>query len=525
MAKTTLSNVVEELELQTEYLDLQESNLRSFGETLKAQAQADAAKNARDNLDDLEASREAGPSDAATGAKLKGGKSGEGFASSFGSSFGGMAGAAAGLGALGMGIGAFFGGLALGDAALSYANTDMSALKRAMVGLGEAFDETPTKGLIVMGGLMAAGGALGALFGPGKSMKAGFGMFAIGAGIGGFFAGLSLGAAGIDILNTDASSLVPVMKNVAEGLGAFASNPGALAVLSGMLAAGGLFAMVPGGSGAMVTGMAAIGIGIGAFFTAMGAASAAINLMGADGSGLKNLMKNTAEGLNELTKVDYTKFDGFLSAAGSVGAGMLLLMGTSGIGQLTQSLGSLMDAITPGENKSIYEATAEGLTALMDVDYSKLDNFDKSADALGRFTSAITKLGDADLSDLKSNIDEIGLATAHAIPLFDKMWNGGKMGDGFFDGYPEMDFGGGLKALPMKEIGESLNVIGSGINTQRSDAIAANTDPGGGGGSTIINNVSSPTNTQIQTQIGTESPQLGSVTHGNGSQADAYAAA
>ena len=77
---------------------------------------------------------------------------------------------------------------------------------------------------------MAAGGALGALFGPGKSMKAGFGMFAIGAGIGGFFAGLSLGAAGIDILNTDASSLVPVMKNVAEGLGAFASNPGALAV-------------------------------------------------------------------------------------------------------------------------------------------------------------------------------------------------------------------------------------------------------------------------------------------------------
>ena len=78
----------------------------------------------------------------------------------------------------------------------------------------------------------------------------------------------------------------------------------------------------------------------------------------------------------------------------------------------------------------------------------------------------------------------------------------------------------------MKEIGESLNVIGSGINTQRSDAIAANTDTGGGGGSTIINNVSSPTNTQIQTQIGTESPQLGSVTHGNGSQADdAYAAA
>jgi hypothetical protein len=116
IGKTSLSDVVEELELQTEGMERQENNLRSFGEALKAQAQADAAQRARDNLDDLEASREEGPSDAATGAKLEGGKSGEGFASSFGSSFGGMAGAAAGLGALGMGIGAFFGGLALGDA-------------------------------------------------------------------------------------------------------------------------------------------------------------------------------------------------------------------------------------------------------------------------------------------------------------------------------------------------------------------------------------------------------------------------
>ena len=67
--KTSLSDVVEELELQTEGMERQENNLRSFGEALKAQAaQADAAKNARDDLDDLESSREKGPSDAATGA-------------------------------------------------------------------------------------------------------------------------------------------------------------------------------------------------------------------------------------------------------------------------------------------------------------------------------------------------------------------------------------------------------------------------------------------------------------------------
>ena len=36
--KTSLSDVVEELELQTEGMERQENNLRSFGEALKAQA-------------------------------------------------------------------------------------------------------------------------------------------------------------------------------------------------------------------------------------------------------------------------------------------------------------------------------------------------------------------------------------------------------------------------------------------------------------------------------------------------------
>jgi hypothetical protein len=53
MAKTTLSNVVEELELQTEYLDLQSDNMTAFQEQLRA----DATQRA---LDDAETQGESG---------------------------------------------------------------------------------------------------------------------------------------------------------------------------------------------------------------------------------------------------------------------------------------------------------------------------------------------------------------------------------------------------------------------------------------------------------------------------------
>ena len=74
-------------------------------------------------------------------------------------------GMAAGLGALGVGIGAFFTGLAIGDKLQALIDTDMSATKKNMITLGEAFAETPTEGLLKMGVVALIGAKFGSLKG------------------------------------------------------------------------------------------------------------------------------------------------------------------------------------------------------------------------------------------------------------------------------------------------------------------------------------------------------------------------
>lgn len=215
MAKTTLSNVVEELELQTEYLDLQSDNMTAFQEQLRA----DATQRA---LDDAETQGEGGEAPGAddrapAGKKKKGNSFKDALGSSFGSSFGDLAGTAAGLGALGVGIGAFFAGLAIGDKAQAMIGADMQTTKKNMITLGEAFAETPTEGLLKMG--VAA--AIGAKFG---SMKGALKMGFFGAGLGAFFAGIALGDKGMSLLGADGSSVKSMMINLGEGLGAFSGQ-------------------------------------------------------------------------------------------------------------------------------------------------------------------------------------------------------------------------------------------------------------------------------------------------------------
>lgn len=518
-----------ELEMQTESLERLEningetnSNIRLLTADLReeaAQGALDAGEKASEN--------------GATGGAMKpaaGDKTNSSFASSFGSSFGGLAGTAAGLGALGLGIGGFFAGLAAGDAALSYMDTDMSGLKKAMVGLGEAFAETPTSGLLAMGALLAAGGAMGALLGPGGSMKAGFGMFMLGSGIGGFFAGLAAGSAGIDVLNTDGSGLKSMMKNVGEGLAAFVGDPGALAALGGLLAAGALFGQAPGAAVKGTLGIGLIGLGIGAFFAGIAVGSKAISAMGADGSGVRNLMVNTAEGLSALANVqNYGNLLAFLPAAASVTAGMALLMGAEGLDNIGEGVANLLGMGGSGE-ETIYETLAKGLNELMSVDYSNITQLAAAGDAVGGLGLGFQALAETDFSDMSSNLEELGDAAGFMIPLLERMWQGGEfkaetsmLG---FDTSKEYNFGRGLRAIPIKHISKTFEVagqIGTQPNADRAQAIANNTDIQGLGNQIIVNNnTNAPT--QVNTQVASPAPiQLSNPVSKNGSIADEYA--
>jgi len=511
---STLEDVVTELSQQTEVLkDIrfnsanQTSNLQKFTDVLlqdRKQREAQQRENSTEN-----AGRDTINIDAREMPKPE-----SSMSSSFGGSFGKLAGISAGLGALGLGISAFFGGLALGDKGLSFLNTDMSALKRTMVGLGEAFSATDTKGLVAMGGLIAAGGAMGALLGPGGSLKAGFGMFAMGAGIGAFFSGLAINDAAIQKFGGDGSGLKNLMKNTAEGLGAFANNVGSTELFAGLLATGGLFGQRPGAAFKGAVGMGLIGAGIGAFFAALAASSTAIEAFGTDGSGLKNLMKNTAEGLAEIAKLGLSGMASLIAfgpAAISASVGLVALLGAQGLSSIKDTLGDVLNFFTSGDDKpTIFENISVGLSKLMDLDYSNLNSFGEAADGVDSLGRGLNNLAETDFSDLTSNIKEIAESTAFAIPLLNAMWEGGPFkheGSGvmFDDDY---DFGVGLKNTPVKEIGQAFDVIGTGISGQRTDAIAEGTKQMANLTSSTITTVIGDTNTQSTTLLQSLGPAL-----------------
>lgn len=379
-------------DLQKDSLVQQEdtnSNLRSFIKTMRVQQQ-------QQRQDERErASESESPSQPAGSFKSS-------FGQSFGESAGAGLGAGVGLASLGFGIGGFFTGLAAGAKGVDYLGTDMNALKNLVGGLDDVFQEMSGKGFVAIGGLLAAGGALGALFGPGKSLKAATGMAAIGLGIGGFFSGLAVGSAGIDILQTDGAGLASMMKNLAEGLGAFADRD--LTGLTALLAAGALFGQAPAAAGKAAVGMGLIGAGLGAFFLGLAGMSKVIELIGSDGSGIRNIMVNLAEGLSPLSQVDAGNLLALSPALLALGPGLAVLMGANGIASVADSI---LGFFRGDNERSVFQKMADDLNALSRVDVTSLKEFDKISEPIMKVGVAIKTVGESDLDDMLEKFEKL----------------------------------------------------------------------------------------------------------------------
>lgn len=383
----------------------------------------------------------------------------------------GLSGPGAGLGmaAVGAGLGGFFAGLAAADTAMSWMNTDMTALKNAMGGLSDALGEMDATAFTAVGGLLAAGGAAGALFGPSRVAKATIGMGALGLGIGAFFAGLAAGDAAASWMNADGVALKNIMTNLSEGLAAFGGRD--LAALGGLLAAGGLFGAVPGGAaaaGGAALGMGAIGLGLGAFFTGFAAVGTVASFIGADGGSMKSIMVNLAEGLSAFGDVDASNLLALAPALTLLGPAMLTFLGSEGIadifGGTKEALQDAWNWITGSEDGSDTQSNriqqiADMLQPLNDINADSLSSFNALTDVLERFADSVRDLAAADIGDVKDNIAEMAETITWALPLFDKMANGGVIGAGWGDGYAEMDFGGGLLD-PNLRLGELMSATG-----------------------------------------------------------------
>ena len=239
---------------------------------------------------------------------------------------------------VGLGVAGLLGAMSGVDALAGALGTGDN-LKSLMQNLAEGLGAFSGQSLIALGGLLGAGALFGVVGGLKTSFKVAVGMTAIGAGLGGFFAGLALADAGASFLNSDGSTIKALMVNLAEGLGAF-SGPSMIA-LGTLLGTGAVFGAVsPAIAGQAALGMTAIGAGLGGFFAGLALADKGAGMLNSDGSTIKALMVNLAEGLGAFSGPSMAALGTLLGAGMLFGAaGGPAVAGMAAVGMAAIGLG------------------------------------------------------------------------------------------------------------------------------------------------------------------------------------------
>jgi len=331
---------------------------------------------------------------------------------------------AVGMTAIGAGLGGFFAGMALADAGATALKSDGSAVKKLMINLGKGLDAFTGSSMVALGTLLGAGALFGAAS-PVAGIKAAVGMTAIGAGLGGFFAGMALADKGADFINSDGSAVKKLMINLAKGLDAF-SGPSMVA-LGALLGAGALFGTVggPAVAGMAAIGMSAIGLGLGGFFAGLAVADKGISLMTGDdgqpGESIKFLMVNMGEGLGglfdgvkDITLADITKLP---LAAGAAAAAMVAIAGGNGIAALLGGLTKVVNFFSGGTNPMDF---------IIDIG-NQADDIEEGANAIDKVVLALGRLSGLNIS-IKSNFEDFADDLKASIPVIEAAINGQKGG-------------------------------------------------------------------------------------------------
>ena len=133
--------------------------------------------------------------------------------------FGTQAKVAAGMGVLGAGISGFFLGFDSLTSLGAAIGVDGSKAKVLISNFADGINAFDTKSLVVLGGLLGAGGMLG----PVGSLYAGAGMTALGVGVAGFFAGFETVTGIASFLGADGSNTKKLLGNFADGINKLAN--------------------------------------------------------------------------------------------------------------------------------------------------------------------------------------------------------------------------------------------------------------------------------------------------------------
>lgn len=384
------------------------------------------------------------------------------------------------LGPAGVGIAAFFIGLAGASAIMNNFSKDGGeGLKNLLKNVGKGLESFGTKQFSAFGAVLAAG----VIF----PKRTGAGLALAGAGIGAFLSALAISSGAATFLSGDkGESLKILLKNVAEGLGAF--DLGTFGALGALLAPGALFGLVRGGpriAGRAAIGMGLIGAGIGAFITGLAGITDFGALLGIDGSGLKPMMANIAGGLKELSGIQTEGLLEKVKAIGLIGPALVsLILGfgvTQGADFLIDSAKKVINFLTFGmagledqasSRKTLIRSLVDALQPLKEIPDNLGAGLDKLGDSLVRFVTSFNTVGKKlDIDTFSDTFKELGHALATTRKLIFAMANGGEFKiPGFFAGLGRLtrlggkiDFGpegGGGMLDPTLKLDELINKIG-----------------------------------------------------------------
>lgn len=427
-------------------------------------------------------------------------------------------GAGIGIASIGLGISAFFSGLAAGDMAIGAMESTGANLSTFMKNFAEGLGALNDKQFIALGALMGGGAAFGALFGVGKSAKAAIGIAAIGAGIAGFFGALGVGDKLTQMMNVDGEGLKTLMKNVAEGLGALGDD--GFTKVAPLLAAGGALGALfgVGMAGKAALGMTAIGAGVSGFLGALAGVGDLFNKLGVSGDGFKEIMGNVAGGIAELNKIEGDGLLKKIAAMAGVGPALLsVFVGTTAITAIDGLIDGAKKIInfifgtdmkdSKTTRKNLIQDTVESLKPLNDIPEGLGNKLDTLSSSVLNFVTSFNKAGsDLDPEKFGKKMVDLGSALSTSRELIFLMANGGTFKkDGFFNYLLQkggfggtIDFGpagkGGLLNPELKTdelvktIGKVNYVLGKTNIAPGAPANLSSTNEGSGGsgGGTVI---------------------------------------
>lgn len=327
-------------------------------------------------------------------------------------------GAGIGIGAMGVGIAAFFAAFAAGDKSIEFMQASGESIKKIIISFADSLGALTNDNLDKVGKLFLTSAAFGALFGPKAMAKSAFGLASVGAGIGLFFSGFAVGDKTIAMMQADGEAIKPII-DVFVGLLDSLNKDGTLEAFAGVLGTSAIIGMFGGGVGAAV-GLGAVGVGIGAFFAGIAAGDAGIQaiskLAGTEpGKGFGDMLKNVSEGLKSFSGLTFDEnlgpaLDGISSALMSFFGSQLLQKGNNFLETVGETFAGIVDFFfgtnyRDGQNKGPIDELIESLEPIKDLDMQLIDNMTILPVKLNEMTSAFQRLGTVNVQDFGKGIE------------------------------------------------------------------------------------------------------------------------